>query len=66
MSLIKVDHEEFPFQLSGLDHQANDFAFNVATIPIHQNLLQLEKSGQNPNALRRLTMHSKRLSMKAF
>jgi len=52
MSVIKIDHEEFPFQLSGLDHQTDDFAFNVATIPIHQNLLDLEKSGENPNAFR--------------
>ena len=51
MALIKMDHEEFPFQLSGLDHQPPDFAFNVATIPIHQNLLDLQKSGENPKAL---------------
>jgi len=51
MAIVKMDHEEFPFQLSGLDHQPPDFAFNVATIPIHQNLLDLQKSGENPRAL---------------
>ena len=51
MAVIKMDHNEFPFQLSGLDHQPPDFAFNVATIPIHQNLLDLQKSGKNPKAL---------------
>jgi hypothetical protein len=47
---MRVDKDEFPIQLSGLENEPDDFAFQVATIPIHPNLVELETSGENPRA----------------
>mmetsp|Transcript_6457 Transcript_6457/g.11516 ORF Transcript_6457/g.11516 Transcript_6457/m.11516 type:complete len:731 (-) Transcript_6457:73-2265(-) len=50
MKVMRVDKDEFRIQLSGLENEPDDFAFQVATIPIHPNLVELETTGENPRA----------------
>ena len=52
MSLVKVDHGEYPIRISGLEDAPEDYSFCLVSEHIYPNLVELEESCDCPDAIK--------------